>query len=156
MWHPVKTHVPPAATPPAVWCRRDGASSSLHAPLSCPRCPHPKPALGGVPRMPSSTTGWGGGRVGHTSGTQRIPSPGTSEVTWYQEGATRDWKPSPLPYQTRNVLYVFRGGTGVCSSLRNFNCVLNPPPSLHEGGTCLEHFWTRRSEQPRLCVMVTH
>lgn len=58
--------------------------------------------------MPSSTTGWGGGRAGHISGTQRIPSLGTSEVTWYQEGATRDWKPSPLPYQTRNVLYVFR------------------------------------------------
>lgn len=42
------------------------------------------------------------------------------------------------------------------AALRNFNCVLNPPPSLHEGGTCLEHFRTHRSEQLRLCVTVTH
>lgn len=80
------TRVPPAATSPAVWRCRDGASSSLHAHLSCPgfslrECPHPKLALRGVPGMPSSTAGWGGGRVGHISGTQRIPSMGTSEIT---------------------------------------------------------------------------
>lgn len=67
--------------------------------------------------MPSSTAGWGGGELAISQRHRefhpwaRLRSHDTKKVQ-LETGS-----PAPLPYQTRNVLYVFRGGTeGVCSS----------------------------------------
>lgn len=113
--HPVRTHVPPA-----VRCCRDG-QQSLTRGLSCPAlclhgCPHPRLALSGVPRMLSSTVGRGGGRGGE-EGEPAISRGHREFHPWARprshdtkEGEPEPGSPAPNPYQTRNVLYVFRGG----------------------------------------------
>lgn len=82
--------------------------------LSCPGlclhgCPHPKLALGGVPRMLSTTAGWGGRRAGHISGTWRIPSMGTSEVTRYQRRCEQSLEAQP-PSHIRPGMFCMSSG----------------------------------------------